>query len=133
MLMANLAVVTLTATKLGPAPMATATVGPLLAGFLGGCGGAFLSSGSLDALNGGLGNWRLATSALFSLWMRALLDPTTAPYLAMAGFNDPLLGRAFGVFLIVTTPLVSMAVPAFQPLGANPLVAAPTTGKKKRA
>jgi hypothetical protein len=107
-----------------PKSYPVATVGPLLCGMLGGIGGGFMPlSVGLEPITGGL-NWRIRSAFFFSVWMRMLLDPTTSPYLVgvMPALANAAAGRAMGIAVMAAVPLVSMAMPSFQPLGKNPIV-----------
>ena len=49
--------------------MQTAIIGPLIAGLLGGCGGAFMPlNKGLDPIANG-SNWRVGSAAVNSLWL----------------------------------------------------------------
>merc|ERR1719453_97590 len=116
---------------LGP----NATVGPLVCGLLGGVGGGFMAlSVGVAPLDNGT-NWRMCSAFVFTFWMRALADATVSPYF-LPIFGDEAAGKAFGVFLVVLMPLLSMVVPALSSiLGANPLapkLSAPAASKEKK-
>jgi uncharacterized membrane protein YeiH len=129
---ANMAVASLAA----PKAYSVATIGPLICGMLGGVGGGFMPvSLGVSPLDNGL-NWRMRSAFGFSIWMRALVDPTISPYITsvVPAFADHMLGRAFGIFVLIGFPLLSMLVPGFgNPLGANPIVNWYAGAKQKAA
>lgn len=101
-----------------------ATVGPLVAGLLGGCGGAFmpLDKGLAPLANGS--NWRFMSAALGSAWLHAAMhDPRTKPTIvgAFPVFADASYVRFALISFCVAMPLVARFT-GFAPFGANPLV-----------
>jgi len=113
----------------------TPTVGPLICGMLGGCGGGFFP------LDKGLGpiekdtNWRITSAIFGSIWLQLMIsDPTVKPYLAGTMLADPAWVRFCAVFFFAAFPLLQALMPGFNPLGNNPLVGAATVavpaGKK---
>lgn len=110
-----------------PAVGRVAVIGPLIAGTLGGCGGAFMPlNKGLEPLAGGL-NWRFASALLNSLWLFCSMQyPSTVEAIGM----DPEWCRVCAISFLVIPPLVHMAT-GFAPLGANPLVAPRAADGKK--
>jgi len=99
------------------------TVGPLICGTLGGCGGGILPA-TLFAppfwgvpFSGGL-NWAMKVAGLYSLWVQfSTRDPTAKPLVAAAGLGNELHAQALGlVALAVVLPTLSVAC-GVEPLG----------------
>jgi len=102
-----------------------AIVGPLIAGVLGGCGGAFmpLDKGLAPLANGT--NWRIGSAALNSAWLFLSMQYPSSK--AAIGLDAP-WARFCAICILVVPPLLQMAT-GFAPLGANPLVAGPKSKK----
>ena len=111
-----------------PSAGRVAIVGPLIAGTLGGCGGAFMPlNKGLDPLAGGL-NWRISSAILTSLWLFASMQyPETKTAIGLA----PDTCRVLAVAFLVAVPIVQMLT-GMAPLGANPLVPATAGADKKK-
>lgn len=112
---------------------AVPTIGPLIAGTLGGCGGGFFP------LDKGLAplekdtNWRISSAFYGACWLQAMANPTVSaivtgyvPLLADSGWV-----RVFAILGFVLPPLLVQSLMGMSPLGANPLIAPPTSTAKK--
>jgi len=119
----------LAASSLPSAPNTVPITGPLIAGLLGGCGGAFMPlNKGLEPVAGGL-NWRFTSAAINSLWLFLSTQfPSTKDAIGLS--VD--WARFVCVAFFVTMPLIQAAT-GFAPFGANPLVPTPpaATPKKK--
>lgn len=109
-----------------------AAVGPLIAGTLGGCGGAFMPlNKGLDPLAGGT-NWRIVSAMICSLWL--FLSMQYPDSKAAIGL-DAATCKFITVSFLALFPLVQYLT-GVAPFGANPLVpaaaAAATPSKKKK-
>uniref|UniRef100_A0A7S4BBC0 Uncharacterized protein n=1 Tax=Chrysotila carterae TaxID=13221 RepID=A0A7S4BBC0_CHRCT len=106
-------------------------VGPIVAGIMGGCGGAFmpLSSG-LAAIENGC-PWRVQSSFLVSLWLQlSCCDPNVSPYLeaVFPAFSDKTWAQMCGVLFFVLVPVFQAN--GYNVFGANPLAGASVKVKK---
>ena len=100
-----------------PSAERVALIGPLIAGLLGGCGGAFMPlSKGLEPLEKGT-NWRIVSAAINSLW---LLAATQYPPTKAALGLDEAWARFMAVAFFALFPIVQ-ALTGVAPFGANPL------------
>lgn len=113
-----------------PAPL----VGPIIAGVIGGCGGAFMPlDKGLKPLEGDL-TWRMKSAVIGSFFLQLVLrDPYTKPLIVelLPFLADARTVRAIVCVFFVFTPILSFAKPDFLPFGANPLL--PPTKPSKLA
>ena len=108
-----------------PAPMGgaypVAIVGPLIAGLMGGCGGAFMPlSVGLDPVKSGM-PWRIQSSLLASVWHHfAVHDPHAREQLVKVAplFADEAWVRFAGILFFATVPLLHAM--GYGILGLNP-------------
>lgn len=111
-----------------PSDDRVAIIAPLIAGILGGCGGAFMPvNKGLEPLENGT-NWRIVSAMICSAWL--FLSMQYPDSKAAIGF-DAQWARATAVAFCAFCPLVTMAT-GIAPFGANPLVAGPAAGKVKK-
>ena len=114
-----------------PSAGRVAIVGPLIAGTLGGCGGAFMPlNKGLDPLAAGT-NWRISSAMISSLWLFLSMQyPDSKSAIGLDGDTCRFLTVSF----VVVVPLVQY-FSGIAPLGANPLIpakSAVTAGKKTK-